>query len=92
MAAKTTVSPDISTRIPVSIGQRVVPAGGHRDLADRLGEEIRGNHARLVGQGGQRRVVLDRHRGQRELRAAAVQQHPGALDADIHRLGRGAPW
>ena len=71
--------------------QRVVTAGGNGDLADRLGEQISGDHAGLVGQGRQRRVVLDGHRRQRESCAAAGQRHAGALDADVDRLGRQRP-
>ena len=71
--------------------QRVIPACGHCDLADRLGEQLGGHDSRLIGQGRQRRVVLDRHGRQGEFRAAAVQQHPGAFHADIHRFGRKRP-
>ena len=71
--------------------QRVIPAGRDRDLTDRLGEQIRGHHTGLLGQRRQRRVVLDRHGRQRESGATAAQRHPGALDADVHRLGRQRP-
>ena len=71
--------------------QRVIPACGHRDLADRLGEQLGGDDPGLIGQGRQRRVVLDRHGRQGEFRAAAVQQHPRAFHADIHRFGRKRP-
>ena len=71
--------------------QRVVAARGDGHLADGLVEELGGDHAGLVGERGQRRVVLDGHRGQREPRAAAAQQYPGALDADVDGLGGQCP-
>ena len=71
--------------------QSVIAAGSHRHLPDRFGEQVGGNDTRLVGQGWQRRIVLDSHRRQGEFRTTAVEQDPCALDADVHRFGRQRP-
>ena len=66
----------------------VIASRRHRDLADGLSEEIRRDDTRLVRQCRQRRVILDGHRRQGESGTSAAQRHPGAVHADIHRLGR----
>jgi hypothetical protein len=53
--------------------QRVIAAGGNGNLTDGLGEQLRGDDTRLVGQSRQRRVILDRHGRERETGAAAGQ-------------------
>ena len=76
MAASVTVSPSISTRTPVSDGQRVVAPGGDRDLADRGGEDVTAQRPGRPGHLGQRRVVLDRHRQQGEPRDCRRSRRP----------------
>ena len=67
--------------------QRVVAAGGHRDLRDGGRQLLGGDGARQLRHRGQLRVVLDRHGGQAEPAAAAVDRGPGPVDDEVDRLG-----
>ena len=91
VAAKTTFSPEISTRMPVSIGSVSSRPAATATWPMASANRSDGDDTRLLRQRGQRRVVLDGHRRQREPGTAAGQRHPGALDADVDRLGRQRP-
>ena len=68
--------------------QRLVAAGGDRDLGDGGGERGGVDGAGALRHLRQGRVVLDRHGRQREPGAAADQLQVGADRGDVHRLGR----
>ena len=71
-------------------GQRVVAAGGDRDLGDGVGERPAGDGAGDAGHLRQGGVVVDRQRQQGEPGAATAQLDPGPVGVDLHRLGRQA--
>ena len=65
----------------------VVAAGGDGHLSHGGGEGDAGDRAGRTGHVGQRRVVVDRQRRQRERRPAAADLDPAALGRDRHRGG-----
>lgn len=67
--------------------QGLVPAGGDRHLGHRLGERVRIDRAGDRGHRGEGRVVLERHRQQRETARSTGQHGSRALDGDLDRLG-----
>ena len=87
VAARVSRGPSISMRMPVSIGSVSSRPAATATCATADASSSAGDGARQLRHRGQLRVVLDRHGGQAEPAAAAVDRGAGPVDDEVDRLG-----